>query len=71
MCTNGPVYAPFIGAAFVWILVLGYVGFWLAKGVTIVNGVYTMFAVVIIRIAVNLALNQMTQKEGSSPQQWQ
>ena len=32
----------FISAGFAWVLILGYVGSWSAKGVTIRNGVYTM-----------------------------
>jgi hypothetical protein len=41
------VYAPFIGAGFALILVLGFTGSLSAKDVTITNGVYTMLAVLI------------------------
>ena len=47
MTANGTVYAPFIGAGIVRVLVLGYVDSSFAKAVTIKNGVYTMLAVVI------------------------
>jgi hypothetical protein len=47
MTANGSVYAPFIIAGFVRVLVLGYVDSSFAKAVTIKNGVYTMLAVVI------------------------
>ena len=42
------MYAAFIGAAFAVYMILGYVGLWVAKAVTITNGVYIMLAVVII-----------------------
>ena len=64
MIANGQVYVPFIGASFASFLILDKIGFCAAKLVTINNGIYTMLAVVIILLFIQILINWLLAEGG-------